>query len=227
MEKKLIWDIPTRLFHWLLVLSLAGQYITAEWMDNAMQWHFYLGYFTLGLIIFRVIWGFVGSDYARFSQFICGPKAAFGYLTTLFKQDSVAHAGHNPLGGLVVIVMLALIAVQAVSGLFMTDDIFLDGPWHSAVEDGTLDTMAFLHNNVFNILLAVIALHIAAIGFYAIYKKQKLAPAMIHGKKQTREKGITSSRLLAAIIVALISAGIVYYVVEVAPPEAAEEEFYY
>lgn len=227
MEKKLIWDIPTRLFHWLLVFSLAGQYITAELMDNAMQWHFYLGYFTLGLIIFRLIWGIAGSDYAKFSQFIYGPRAVLRYAGTLFKRDSEAHAGHNPLGGWVVIIMLSLVAVQAVSGLFMTDDIFLDGPWRAAVEDSTLKTMSYLHNNVFNILLVVIALHIAAIGFYAVYKKQKLAPAMVHGKKSTNEAGIPSSRLLAAVVVALISAGIVYYVVEIAPPEAAEEEYYY
>ncbi len=227
MEQKLIWDIPTRLFHWLLVFSLVGQYVTAELMDNAMQWHFYLGYFTLGLIIFRIIWGFVGSDYARFGQFLYGPKAVVGYLSTLFARNSHAHAGHNPLGGWVVVVMITLVMIQAVSGLFMTDDVFLDGPWRSAVEDATLDTMSFLHNNVFNVLLAVIVLHIAAIGFYAVYKKQRLAPAMVHGKKTTAEKGITSSRLLAAIIAALISAGVVYYVVEIAPPEAAEEEFYY
>ena len=227
MEQKLIWDIPTRLFHWLLVFSLVGQYVTAELMDNAMQCHFYLVYFTLGLIIFRIIWGFVGSDYARFGQFLYGPKAVVGYLSTLFARNSHAHAGHNPLGGWVVVVMITLVMIQAVSGLFMTDDVFLDGPWRSAVEDATLDTMSFLHNNVFNVLLAVIVLHIAAIGFYAVYKKQRLAPAMVHGKKTTAEKGITSSRLLAAIIAALISAGVVYYVVEIAPPEAAEEEFYY
>lgn len=229
MEKaqKVIWDIPTRLFHWLLVASLVAQYVTAELMNDAMQWHFYFGYFTLGLIIFRIIWGFVGSDYARFSQFIHGPGAVTGYVKTLFQKDSHAHAGHNPLGGWVVIIMLALVLVQAVSGLFMTDDVFLDGPWRGAVEEATLDTMSFLHNNVFNILLAVIALHVAAIGFYAVYKKQKLAPAMVHGKKTTSQRGITSSRLLAAVVVALISAGIVYYVVEIAPPEAAEEEFYY
>ncbi|MBU3022552.1 cytochrome b/b6 domain-containing protein [Aestuariibacter sp. A3R04] len=226
MSKKLIWDVPTRLFHWLLVGSLIAQYLTAEVLENAMQWHFYFGYFTLGLVIFRTLWGFIGSDYAKFSQFIYGPKAVIGYASTLFKRNSKAHAGHNPLGGWVVLLMLLLVLAQAISGLFMTDDIFFDGPWRAAVEDSTLKVMGFIHHNGFDVLLGIIALHIAAIGFYSVYKKQRLAPAMIHGKKDTNEPAITSSKWLAFIIAAAISAGMVYYVVEIAPPEV-EEEYYY
>lgn len=225
--RTLIWDIPTRLFHWLLVLSLIAQYLTAEVFDNAMQWHFYFGYFTLGLIIFRLFWGVIGTTYARFNHFLYGPKAIVGYAKTLLNPDSPAHAGHNPLGGIVVVMMLLLILLQSVSGLFMTDDIFLDGPWRAAVSDSTLDLMGYLHHNVFNVLLAVITLHVSAIVFYAVYKKQKLAPAMIHGKKTTTAKGIRSSRLILALIVAIISAGIVYYVVEIAPPENEDAGYYY
>lgn len=226
MSQKLIWDVPTRLFHWLLVVSITAQYLTAEVLDDAMQWHFYFGYFTLGLIVFRIIWGFIGSDYAKFSQFVSGPKAVLRYASSLFNRNSQAHAGHNPLGGWVVIVMLLLVLAQAVSGLFMTDDIFFDGPWRAAVEDNTLKVMSFIHHTGFNVLLAVIALHVAAIVFYAIYKKQRLAPAMVHGKKETEEPAIKTSKWLAFIIAALLSAAVVYYVVEVAPPEV-EDEFYY
>ena len=227
MQKRLVWDIPTRLFHWLLVLSLCGQYVTAELMDNAMQWHFYLGYFTLGLIVFRIIWGFAGPQYARFSNFVRGPVPVIHYIKTLPNKHSTETAGHNPLGGWVVVLMLVLVAVQAVSGLFMTDDIFLDGPYRHTVSDSALSIMNTLHHNAFNILLAVIALHIAAIAFYAIYKKQSLTPPMIHGKKATNSPGISSSRLLLAVIVIAIVAAIVYAGVEVLPPEPVDDGFYY
>jgi len=226
MQNKLIWDIPTRLFHWLLVASVVAQYVTAEWLDNAVQWHFYIGYFTLGLLIFRLIWGFVGPTYAQFSQFVKGPKAVIGYISNLFNKNSPAVAGHNPLGGWFVIIMLVLLSIQAVSGLFMTDDIFLDGPYRSAVSEDTLDLMNTLHHLAFDILIWVIALHISAILFYAVYKKQKLVPPMVHGKKATNDKAITSSRLWLALVVALISAAAVYYIVEIAPPAAEIEEFY-
>ena len=226
MQNKLIWDLPTRLFHWLLVASVVAQYITAEWLDNAVQWHFYIGYFMLGLLTFRVIWGFVGPTYAKFSQFVKGPKAVIGYIGNLFNKNSVPVAGHNPLGGWFVLVMLILLFVQAISGLFMSDDIFLDGPYRHAVSESTLDIMNTLHHLAFDILIWVIALHIAAILFYAVYKKQKLVPPMVHGKKATNDKAIVSSRLWLALVVALISAAAVYYAVEIAPPTPEIEEFY-
>ena len=226
MQNKLIWDLPTRLFHWLLVASVVAQYVTAEWLDNAVQWHFYIGYFTLGLLIFRIIWGFVGPAYARFGQFVKGPKAVIGYIGNLFNKNSPAVAGHNPLGGWFVIVMLVLLSIQAVSGLFMTDDIFLDGPYRHVVSENTLDIMNKLHHLAFDILIWVIALHISAILFYAVYKKQKLVPPMVHGKKATNDKAIASSRLWLALVVALVSAAAVYYIVEIAPPAAEIEEFY-
>lgn len=227
MEKKLIWDMPTRLFHWLLVASIVAQYFTAEVLDNAIQWHFYIGYFTLGLILFRVIWGFVGTTYAKFSQFVHGPKATLNYAKTLTNKNSTPHAGHNPMGAWMVLALLSLIALQAVSGLFISDDIFSDGPYFSAVSESTQSTMSFIHHNVFNVIIIAVALHIAAIVFYAVFKKQRLVPAMVHGKKATTAPGISSSKLLVALVVALLVAGVVYYVVEVAPPEAAEEELYF
>lgn len=227
MEKRLIWDLPTRLFHWLLVASLTIQYATAEWMDDAMEWHFYVGYFTIGLVLFRIIWGFIGPEHARFRHFLKGPGAIASYIRTLPDKHAAAHTGHNPLGGVFVVVMLLLIAVQAVSGLFMTDDVFLDGPYRHLVSSETQDLMNTLHHQVINALLLVIALHIAAIAFYAIYKKQSLTPPMIHGKKATNTPGISSSRLFLAVIVIAIVAAIVYAGVEVLPPEPVDDGFYY
>jgi cytochrome b len=227
MQKQLIWDIPTRLFHWILVICILAQYATAKWLDSATQWHFYIGYFTLGLLCFRIIWGVVGPTYARFSQFVKGPSAVAHYLSTLFKRDSVPVAGHNPLGGWFVIVMLSLLLIQGISGLFMTDDIFLDGPYRAAVGDDVLSLMNTLHHLAFDILLYVIALHIGAIIFYSVYKKQKLVPPMLHGKKHSTSAGITHSYLLRAIVVALISAIIVYLAIEVFAPAPDMSDMYY
>ena len=227
MKERLIWDIPTRLFHWLLVAGLVMQYITAEWLDDAMQWHFYIGYSVLGLVIFRLAWGIVGPRYARFSAFVTGPVRVWEYATTILNPQATAHAGHNPLGGWVVILMLAAVTTQAVSGLFLTDDVFLDGPWRAAVDESVRDVMNTLHHTVFDGLVWLIGLHIIAIVFYTYVKKQSLIPAMIHGRKKTEAPPIRSSQLLLAVILALLAAGVTYYLVEVAPPEAAVQEVYY
>ncbi len=227
MQKVLVWDIPTRFFHWLLVASLLAQYATAEWFENAIQWHFYIGYFTLFLVVFRVLWGFVGTHYARFNSFVTGPRDVANYVMTLFNKHSASSVGHNPLGGWFVIVMLVLVAVQAVSGLFMTDDIFLDGPYRQLADKETLALMNTLHHLAFDILLYVIALHIAAVIFYGVYKKQKLVPAMVHGKKESKTAGISDSRLVIALLVALLAGAIVYVAIDVFPPTPEVDEYYY
>lgn len=227
MEKRLVWDIPTRLFHWLLVACILAQYLTAEVFD-AIDWHFKIGYFTLGLILFRLIWGFVGTTYARFGQFLKGPGKVLSYAKTVTDANSPEHAGHNPMGGWMVIALLVLVALQGISGLFIGDDIINNGPYYDAVAEATRDTMNAIHHTAFNILLAAIALHIAAVIFYARFKKQLLVPAMLHGKKATNEPGISSSRLILALILVLLVTGIMYYVIEIAPPAPAmDADMYY
>ncbi|MCU7553800.1 cytochrome b/b6 domain-containing protein [Alteromonas sp. ASW11-19] len=227
MDKQLVWDLPTRLFHWLLVAALSAQYVTAEWLDDAMQWHFWIGYFVIGLIVFRIVWGLVGPAHARFSNFITGPVAVWRYLKTLPDASAPAHVGHNPLGGWFVIIMLACVALQAVSGLFMTDDVFLDGPYRHLSSEPTLQLMNTLHHTVIDILLGVIALHIAAIAFYALYKRQSLTPAMVHGKKTTRTGGISSSRLWRALLIAIVVGVTVYAAIFWLPPAPVDDGFYY
>ena len=227
MNKTLIWDLPTRLFHWLLVASIFAQYATAEWLDDAVQWHFYIGYFTIFLIVFRVLWGFVGTEHAKFSNFVKGPKAVVTYISTLFDKHSTSSVGHNPLGGWFVVVMRILVGVQGISGLFMTDDIFLDGPYRSMADESTIELMSSLHHLAFDALLYVIGLHILAIVFYAIYKKQKLVPAMVHGKKETSSPSIGHSRIRLAILVAIVAAALVYVAIEVYPPSSDVGEYYY
>ncbi|NVK56086.1 MAG: cytochrome b/b6 domain-containing protein [Alteromonadaceae bacterium] len=227
MQKRLIWDIPTRLFHWLLVACILAQYLTAEVLD-AIDWHFKIGYFTLGLILFRLLWGFTGTTYARFSQFLTGPGKVLAYSKTIAHSHSPDHAGHNPLGGWMVMVLLLLVALQGISGLFIGDDIINNGPYYDAVSQATRDTMNTIHHTAFNILLAAIALHVAAVVFYTRYKKQLLVPAMLHGKKATNEPGISSSRLLLALTLVIIVIATMYYVIEIAPPApAVDADMYY
>lgn len=226
MKKALIWDLPTRLFHWLLVASLMAQYVTAAWLDNAVQWHFYIGYFTLGLIAFRIIWGVIGPKYARFSQFVTGPSSVVNYIKTLFLKKAAPTAGHNPLGGWFVVIMLVLVAVQGISGLFMTDDVFLDGPYRQMADSDTIEVMNWLHHVAFDTLIYVIALHIGAITFYTFYKKQALVPAMLHGKKRTNDYSIKSSRMLLAVIISLCVAGALYYAIEIYPPVPVVDDYF-
>lgn len=218
-NKKLIWDIPTRLFHWLLAIGFGVQWLTGEFLDNAIEWHFYIGYGLLGLVLFRIVWGFIGTQYAKFSQFLASPSNALEYAKTLHVKHSPVHASHNPLGGWVVVVMLLLIGLQAVSGLFVSDEIFSEGPYYSVASSTVKAVMAFIHFNLFNLLLGIVALHIVAVFVYQFYKKQPLVNAMFHGKKSVIDSEIKSSKLLLAFALAVIIALGVYLLVAVMAPQ--------
>ncbi|MFM1887424.1 MAG: hypothetical protein RL026_2581 [Pseudomonadota bacterium] len=242
MEKKLVWDLPLRLFHWLLVLSVAGLWLTAhadaDYLQGLvsrfpdvvwMEWHFRLGYFALGLVLFRLIWGVVGPRHARFASFVPGIVKLPAYLRTVFQRDSQHHAGHNPAGALVVVVMLAMLGAQAVTGLFTSDDIVWSGPWNPAVSGETASLLGSIHHENFEILQWLIALHIVALVFYTVWKRQRLVPAMVTGRKPAADvaagEEITGSALLRALVVVLLCAGVVYLVITQAPPPP-ETDFY-
>jgi cytochrome b len=226
-EKRLVWDLPTRLFHWLLVASMIGSYFTAEAGSPTMRWHMYLGYWTLGLVLFRILWGFVGPKHARFSSFF-KPGRIGHYVRTLLNRDSAPSVGHNPLGGVFVVVMLLLVACQAISGLFISDDIIWSGPWNPAVSGDTVKRLHALHFLNFDILMWVVGVHVAAIVFYALYKRQNLVGPMLSGRKPAdlvaASEAIGHSQLLKALIIALICAAVVYAVLAFAPPPV--EDFY-
>ena len=220
-ERRLVWDLPLRLFHWLLVLSLAALWATGEAGFDWMQYHMYLGYWTLGLIVFRLIWGFVGPRHARFSSFVASPAALWRYARGLVAGTLVQTVGHNPLGGIMVIVMLVLVCFQVTTGLFATDDILWTGPYNGAVSGATADRLTSLHHLNFNFILAAVALHIMAIAFYFLVKKQNLVGAMLHGKKPSayvaEHEAIPKSQILKAIVVIAISAALVYWLISAAP----------
>ncbi len=218
-NKHLIWDFPTRLFHWLLVAGITAQWLTGEYLDDAIDWHFTIGYCVLGLIIFRILWGFLGTRYAKFSSLPLNPRHALDYARSLPDKHSKPHAGHNPVGSWMVLIMLLAVLLQAVSGLFVSDEIFSEGPYRSVASKAVLEVMEFIHFNLFDVLLILIGLHVSAALFYQLYKKQAIITAMFSGKKTVEASPINGSRLLTALITAAIVAGAVYLLVVVLPPE--------
>lgn len=178
-----VWDIPVRLFHWSLATSILMSFITAQIGGNAMEWHKRIGYFVIGLIIFRVVWGFVGSYHARFKNFVYAPATVINYAKNLFKKDSAHYVGHNPMGGLSVVALIASVGLQTVTGLFSNDDILLEGPYASMVSKAFSDQMTRLHQLNSDLILILVGLHLSAIVFYAMFKKEQLIEAMLTGKK--------------------------------------------
>jgi len=177
-----VWDIPTRLFHWLLVALFAFSWWTAE--TDRFDWHLRSGYGILGLVAFRIYWGFAGSATARFAQFLKTPRVVATYAAQLFERSRSPAIGHNPMGGWSVAAMVFLLALQVGLGLFAIDlDGINGGPFDTLVSFKTARWSAHQHGRVFNILLILSALHVAAILFYWIYKRDNLIAAMFTGIK--------------------------------------------
>ncbi len=222
MTKRLVWDLPLRLFHWLFVLTIAASWGTAKLGVEWMQYHFYLGYFMIGLLTFRIIWGFIGPRHARFTSFIKGPTGVLTYAQQMFSADGHASIGHNPVGGLMVILMLLLAVAQVTTGLFTTDAVIWTGPYYTTVSKNTSSLLSTVHNINFNVILGAVALHLLAIGYYRMVKKQNLVSAMFTGLKPAaivpEHEAISHSQLLKALIVSVVSAGFVYWIVTSAPP---------
>ncbi|HLV76605.1 MAG TPA: cytochrome b/b6 domain-containing protein [Marinobacter sp.] len=174
-----LWDLPTRLFHWLLVLSVAGAIVSIK--TGAISWHERFGLLVLGLLVFRLAWGLVGSTYARFGTFVQGPGAVIRYL-----KGGWQGVGHNPLGALSVLALIGLFGFQAGSGLFANDDIAFTGPLYPLVSPEWSDTLSSWHRLTEWWLYGLLILHVAAVAFYARVKKDNLVKPMITGKKLVR-----------------------------------------
>lgn len=208
-----IWDLPTRLFHWLLVILIGFSWWTAEYHYDDL--HIWSGIAVLSLLIFRILWGIVGSSTARFASFVRGPKAVFGYL-----QGSWRGIGHSPLGALSVVALLVMIGIQVGLGLFASDeDGIMQGPLARLVSIDAGDWAREWHEELFNVLLALIGLHVAAIVFYRLRGKKLVGP-MITGRGQL-EPGVQPMRAgkwWAAVLCLVIAIGITRWVIAGAPP---------
>ena len=197
-----VWDLPTRLFHWALVLALAAAW-TFVWTDK-MTWHMYAGYTAATLVVFRVIWGLIGSETARFSRFVRGPGVVRDYLRT-GAQD---RPGHNPLGALSVLALLLLVLTQAGTGLFSNDDNFFDGPWARVVTKDTSDAVVGYHKLNKNVLIGLIVLHLVAVAWYH-RRGRNLTRTMVTGRSEAPEDAPEPRRQplwLAALALALAAA---------------------
>ncbi len=179
-----LWDVPTRMFHWLLAGGIAFSWFSVEVGGNWMEWHERSGIFLLSLILFRIVWGFVGSETSRFAHFIRSPAAALAYLKaakTQPKGTSAYYAGHNPMGAWMVVALLGIIGLQGVTGLFATDDIATEGPLVGLISSDTAELLTTIHHWLFNMVLAFVVLHIAAVVFYRVAKRTNLIKAMVVG----------------------------------------------
>ena len=174
-----LWDLPTRVFHWALVLLVVASFVSGKIGGNAMVWHGRFGLAILGLLSFRLLWGVIGSTYARFLTFLPTPAAVVTYLRGQWRG-----LGHNPLGALSVFGLLGLLAFQVGSGLFANDDIAFRGPLYTLVSSGLSERLTGWHKLSVNLLLLLVMLHLAAIAFYAHVKKENLVGAMLTGWKE-------------------------------------------
>jgi cytochrome b len=208
-----VWDFWTRLFHWALVTLLVASYVTAEFGE--FEWHMRCGFCVLALLLFRVAWGVVGSDTARFSQFLRGPGAVWHHLRGFLGREPDVTVGHNPAGGWAVMAILLVLCVQVATGLFADDDISEAGPFAQLVDRPMRRWLTGLHHKSFNVLLGLAALHVAAIGAYWVARRQNLVWPMVTGVKWLPAR-VAAPRLRRPVIAGVIFAVAAWFAVWVA-----------
>jgi cytochrome b len=211
-----MWDLPVRLFHWSFVAAFATCWISGQ-AEN-LDLHYASGMVLLGLVIFRVLWGLIGSPTARFSHFLRWPNAAIAYLRESFGHPEPSHSfGHNAAGGLMVAALIALMALQSMSGMASTDDVLFDGPLHGRLPSWLANPLESYHELLANVLLALALFHIAVIIFYRVLKRENLVRAMILGRARlprsvaqtAQQQGNTKSAPLWRALVCVMIAAVV------------------
>lgn len=179
-----IWDLPTRLFHVLLLVLIAGMYVTANIGNDWMRLHFLMGYAVLGLLFFRIIWGFLGGYWSRFTHFVPTPNGLIQYVSALRHHKSEPAIGHNPLGALSVLALLFSLLLQVFSGFCSDDEISASGPWTALVSNNWVEWATFFHSEIGQVmLLCLIGLHVSSVIFYKWVKREDLITPMIKGDK--------------------------------------------
>lgn len=216
-----VWDLPIRLFHWLLFICIVLSFITVKIGGNAMEFHALIGYCVLTLVIFRICWGFIGSYHARFIHFVPSPKRLIDYIL----GKTTAGLGHNPLGALSVLALLFSVGLQAVTGLFANDDIAFEGPLAKYVSNASVELLTSIHHANEKFLIILIALHLGAIIYYQKFKGENLIKPMLLGDKEIdpseeandlpADLGLASKdgglqRGFALLLLSLIALGVAY-----------------
>jgi cytochrome b len=212
--KQRVWDLPTRLFHWLLVALIGFSWWSGK--NDELDLHIWSGIAILTLLIFRLLWGLVGSSTARFASFVRGPRAVLGYLGGVWRG-----IGHNPLGALSVVALLAATAIQVGLGLFSSDeDGLFSGPLAGLVSADLSENLADLHEDFFNILLGLIGIHIAAIISYTVFQRKNLVGPMLTGKDviDPETQPMRPGKWWVALICLIAAFAVSRWVVAGAPP---------
>ena len=215
-----VWDLPTRVFHWALAACVIALVVTGQIGGSAMDWHFRLGYAVLTLLLFRLAWGLVGGHWSRFSSFLYAPSTVLRYLRG--QGGPELSTGHNPLGAGSVFALLFFLLVQVATGLISDDEIASSGPLTSLVPSTWVSQATWYHHSVGKLVLIVlVALHVTAILFYLLRKRQNLVRPMLLGDKEV-EQALPSSRddvrtRLLAIVLLAVCAGLVSLLLKLAP----------
>ncbi len=206
-KRILIWDWPTRLFHWLLVVCVVGAVVTVKLGGGWMTWHERFGLAILGLLAFRLIWGFVGSTHARFASFFPTPGRLLAWFRGRWDR-----AGHTPLGALSVLTMLLAFAFQATTGLFADDDIAFSGPLRRAVDSAMASRLTGWHQQMEWVIYGLVSLHIAAVAFYSLILKKPLIRPMITGRslREQHDQSARGGRLPALLFALAVTAAVLW-----------------
>lgn len=210
-DSLVLWDLPTRFFHWAIVCCVPLAWWSAETQNYEL--HQWIGCTVLVLVVSRVAWGFLGSPHSRFRDFLAGPAKALAYL----RGQGRGSAGHNPLGGWSVLALLFLLLAQAVSGLFNNDDVLFSGPLYHAASTGLRGFMGEVHDIAFNALLVLVGLHIVAVLYHQLRLKEKLLQAMVFGSAPGREGRAAPAPSWRAVVIALVLALALWWGLQQAP----------
>ncbi len=213
-----VWDLPTRLFHWLLTLAVIGLVVTAKVGGNAMAWHFRLGYLVLGLMVFRLLWGVVGGRWSRFASFIYRPTTTWRYLRGAGRREEHLDVGHNPLGSFSVFALLLILLVQLGTGLVADDEIANVGPLNRFVDTATGLAATGWHKSFGQwLVISLVLLHVLAVLYYLWRRRINLLRPMISGDKVlpagTPASADALPQRLLALVLALVCAAAVTWVV--------------
>lgn len=211
-----IWDLPTRLFHWLLAALVVFSFTTGKLGGNWLEWHFRSGYTILSLLLFRLLWGFAGTRYARFASFLPSPSRLWSTLRSRESRDIPVSAGHSELGTLSVYALLIVLSLQATTGLFSNDGTFTEGPWVKFISGATSSRLSTVHYYNSWLIAGLAALHVAAILFYLLMRREDLITPMLTGDKwgTTAEAAADGAAIrLRALLLAALAAGAVSYLV--------------
>ena len=199
-----VWDAPTRLFHWLAAALVAAAYGT--WRINWMIWHARIGDALLALVLFRVAWGLFGSETARFSRFVVAPRQVVEHVKFALLREPDRQVGHNPAGGWMVLLLLTLLFIETMTGIYVANDVADVGPLTEVIPAAVANAIDASHTIVWDVLLAAIALHVAAIAFYAVVKGQNLVRPMVTGTK-VLSSSVTAPQVASLARAAALLAG--------------------